>query len=173
MRTLIRQLLTLTFIITPALAYAQADIYDEVSLISTENKKKVKLVQDEVDEFTKQVKKSTKAYYSGKAIKLQVFRYGEEYGLGVAPIIWNLGCCGAKGNYIMILFNDDTALTLTEDVAKLDCSSNVVKYSVYVIDESMFQGKTIKKIRLKQSDSFIDADYTCEYSMQELIDALK
>ena len=57
MRTLIRQLLTLTFIITPALAYAQADVYDEVSLISTENKKKVKLVQDEVDEFTKQVKK--------------------------------------------------------------------------------------------------------------------
>ena len=73
----------------------------------------------------------------------------------------------------MFLFSDDTALTLTEDVAKLDCSSNVVKYSVYVIDESMFQGKTIKKIRLKQSETFLDADYTCEYSMQELIDALK
>ena len=173
MKNVIRQLLTLIFIITPALAHAQADVYDEVTLISTENKKKVKLVQDEVDEFTKQVKKSTKAYYSGKAVKLQVFRYGEEYGLGIAPIIWNLGCCGASDNYIMILFNDDTALTLTEDVAKLDCSSNVVKYSVYVIDESMFQGKTIKKIRLKQSASFLDADYTCEYSMQELIDALK
>ena len=162
MKTLTRHLFTAAIFLYAGMLSAQ-EIY---------TKEKVKLVQDEVDEFTKKVKKATKVYYSGKAIKLRVSRYGEEYALGIAPIIWNLGCCGVSDNYIMILFTDDTTLRLDKDVAKVDCS-NDVKYSIYIIDEGMFKGKTIKKIRLKQSETFIDADYTCNYSMQELIDALK
>jgi hypothetical protein len=138
-----------------------------------ETKEKVKLVQDTVDEFTKQVVKITKPYYSGKPrkkVKFFISRYGETYGLCIAPVV-NLGCCGAGENYVTFLFNDDTTLTLDVDRAIVDCAGG--QYSVYEIDESMFQGKTIKKIRLMQSVSFLDADYTCEYSMQELIGAVK
>ncbi len=163
MKTLTRHLFTAAIFLYAGMLSAQ-EIY---------TKEKVKLVQDEVDEFTKQVKKSTKAYYSGKTgstVKFWIARYGEEYALGIGTVT-NLGCSGASDNYVIILFSDNTTLRLDTDMAKIDCSGG--KYSLYSVNESMFKGKTIKKIRLRQTSGVVDADYTCEYSMQELIDALK
>ena len=126
-----------------------------------------------VDEFTKTSKKITKTYVLAKGlttIRGYVGRFDSSYALYAYPNL-DLGCCGARGNYVIFLFEDGTSHKLDNDIAKIDCSSGST--SIYIIDPADFAGKVITKIRFAQSGSYDDCMWTGEYTLQQLIDATK
>lgn len=69
----------------------------------------------------------------------------------------NLGCSGAKGNYVIFKFINDEVLRIENDLSKIDCSGGYS--SMYEIDDSNYDlllHNEIKAIRLKQSESYQD-----------------
>ena len=126
-----------------------------------------------VDEFTKTSKKITKTYTLAKGvttIKGYVGRFDSSYAFYAFPNL-DLGCCGARGNYVIFLFEDGTSHKVDDDIAKIDCAAGST--SIYVIDPADFAGKVISKIRFAQSGSYDDCMWTGEYTLQQLIEATK
>jgi len=126
-----------------------------------------------VDEFTKTSKKITKTYTLAKGvttIRGYVGRFDSSYALYAFPNL-DLGCCGARDNYIIFLFEDGTSHKVDSDVAKIDCAAGST--SIYMIDPADFAGKVITKIRFAQSSSYDDCAWTGEFTLQQLIQATK
>ena len=161
MKSLISRVLTVIFIATSTCMYAQ-----EVAV-----KPPVELWTNEIDEFTGNVKKSTKRQYIGgtSGASFYLIRIADQYAMYIKSSARDIGCAGAADNYIIFLFEDGTMLRLDDDFTKVNCGDK--PSSGYIIGGVTF--KPIKKIRLRQTEGSIDIDWTCEYSMQELIDALK
>jgi hypothetical protein len=69
----------------------------------------------------------------------------------------NIGCSGAKGNYVIFKFSNDEILRIENDRSKIDCSGGFA--SMYEIEGNNYDlllHNEIKAIRLKQSESFKD-----------------
>ena len=128
---------------------------------------------NEVDEFTGDVKKITKTYEFAKGVsrvKGYVARIQEVHAIYMYST-YDIGCGGAAGNYVIFLFEDGTNLKLDKDVAKIDCDDYAV--SIYVLDPKDFEGKTIKKIRFAQSESYDNCEWSGPYTVNELLKAVQ
>ena len=134
-------------------------------------RKDVELHTNEIDEFTGKVIKSTWLQRIGGSSGATFFlmRIGDQYTMDIRSSSRDIGCAGGENNYIIFLFEDGTVLRLDDDFYKIKCGDRPP--SGYIITGITF--KPIKKIRLSQTEGSIDLEWTSEYSMQELIDALK
>jgi hypothetical protein len=127
------------------------------------------LQTNKVDEFTGDVKKITKTYEFAKGVsrvKGYVARIQDLHAIYIYSTM-DMGCGGARGNYVIFLFEDGTNLKLDNDVADIDCSDYAT--SIYVLDPSDFEGKVVKKIRFAQSDSYDDCEWSGPYTINELL----
>ena len=133
------------------------------------------LMVDKIDDFTGQVKKITNRYVIAKGVttlSANVARIDDSYGIYVRSSL-DLGCAGAYGNYIIFLFEDGTTIKIDNDVADIDCSGSTAM-SIFVIDPSDFKGKTVKSIRLRQSELYADCSTEAgEYTINQLLEAVK
>jgi hypothetical protein len=130
------------------------------------------LDKNEVDEFTGKVKKITMEYETAKGATTTAMRFaniGGTFGI-YAYAYESLGCSGAVGNYIIFKFTDGTILRL-EDTAKVDCKDYC--NSIFVFDPEVLEGKTIEKIRFRQSNGYDDAVWICEFNIQDFINVIR
>ena len=128
---------------------------------------------NEVDEFTGLTRKVTNFYEVAKNVgKLSVSAYhiGDSYGIYCFSTS-DLGCSGAIGNYIIFKFTDGTTLTLDDDIADIDCGDRAI--SIYELNPSSIEGKTIEKIRVSMSEYYDDRTPMGQYTIQQLFDAVK
>jgi hypothetical protein len=180
MKSIISRVLTVIFITTSTLVYAQGGIYDTASTENTPKPTKppIKLYENTYDEFTKTLRKTTSQQYIGdwkqeKGLHFWLVRvtdpsFGFIHTIGVIPAR-GLGCSGMEDNYITFLFEDGSVHTLRGDFADVNCSETAG--SLFAFRDYAF--KPIKKVRFSRQDEHIDVDWNCQYSMQELMDALK
>ena len=191
MKNPISRLITVIFITTSTLVNAQdwatpGTTWDMTTGIPIETtpkqaKSRVMLVKNAVDEFTGKIEKATSWELIGGSwaevtgARVSLIRVGSLYTINIKPSMIDnnsrekLGCAGSHLNYITFLFQDGTTLTLNRDLSKTDCSAN----STCIYDISGYEFKPVKKIRVQLSNGSRDIDWTCQYSMQELFDALK
>lgn len=127
---------------------------------------------NETDEFTGDSKRVTKTYKlaNGNAGKLEVsaIKVGPITGIFVESTA-DLGCSGAKGNYIIFKFSDDTTLKLDDD-ADIECGDDA--QSLFVVSPSDFRGKVVIKVRFNQSEYYDDCIPSGNWTFNELIDAV-
>ncbi len=135
------------------------------------------LYKNEVDDFTGATKRYTKEYNiaegKGYKLSLQVANLSEEdYSLFAMyfKTDGDLGCAGAVGEYVMFKFEDGSVLKY-EGVGDVNCGDNPTSMFQLHIDD--FEGKTVQKIRLQRSDYFLDYEIEGEYTIKELIEAVK
>ena len=83
----------------------------------------------------------------------------------------DLGCSGARGNQMIFLFDDGTTLVLDDDISDINCGDN--PSSVFVFDPQDFEGKTVTKIRFKQSKLYDDCEVTGDFTINQLIEAVQ
>lgn len=130
------------------------------------------LRKNETDEFTGDVKKITEFYPVAEGVgtlKLSAFHIGTLTGFYCYSTA-DLGCCGTNSNYIIFKFSDNTTLKLDNDRADIDCSSGAI--SIYVLDPSQIENKTITKIRIQMSEYYDDLEVKGEYTIQQLFEAI-
>jgi len=128
-----------------------------------------KLITNEVDPFTGVRCVITGYERTGKgtdAIYISVFYIGGQTGLYVYAGR-DIGCSGVSNNKLMILCTDGTVINCGEDLAKIDCADNAT--SIYTIDAEQLNEKSIMKVRLQQSDGYIDADWTMNQTLYQFI----
>lgn len=127
---------------------------------------------DEIDEFEGSEKKITKYYTVG--------REGSNFvGAGLGRIddlvfldIWtsdDLGCGGALGNYIILLYSDGTSKKLEKDENKVQCDDRAS--SLYIVNDVKL--KDVVKIRVRQSEHFNDYVIEGEYTLEDLYNAVQ
>ena len=127
---------------------------------------------DEVDEFEGSRKKITKYYTIAKD--------GAEYvGAGIGRIddlvfldVWtsdDIGCGGAVGNYIILLYADGTSKKLDKDENKVKCEDRAS--SLYIVNDVNL--KDVVKIRVRQSEAYNDYVIQGEYTLQDLLNAVQ
>jgi hypothetical protein len=154
------RLLTLTFLIASTFLYGQVN-------------RPIKLVADSIHPISG-IQRKTEIIHIGQTnstrLELVAARATDWTGILVYPTS-PLGCSGASGNYISFQFKDGSSLTLDNDLGFYKCSGTEKKVSVYDVNNIRFN--PVVKVRFKQSEGFIELDWVCEYSMQEIIDALK
>ena len=135
------------------------------------------LKKNEVDDFTGKTIKLTKTYFVAKGVTSLIAKAGrvkdaenDWYFLYVQPSL-DLGCAGSRDSYIIIKFTDGSTIKY-QDKADVNCGDN--PWSMYVIDPSDFKGKTIDKIRFKQSKLYDDCSTESgTYTINQLLEALK
>ena len=134
------------------------------------------LDKNEKDEFTGTVTKLTNKVLIGNAEKsiygnLRVIlgKVGETYAL-YAMSSYDLGCSGAKSNYIYFLFEDGSSIKYDKDFAKIDCDD--INISVFLVNINDFEGKVVKKIRYAKSQSYQDYLWTHESNMNDFFTIL-
>jgi hypothetical protein len=133
------------------------------------------LKTDKTDDFTGDIIKTTKDYVVGVGVGLlyaRVSRVGSSEGLWV----WSssdLGCSGASNNFIMIKFTDGSTIKY-KDSSSVDCSGGEESKSLFMFKIIDFKGKTIEKIRFRQSELYDDYTVeTGEFTFLELIKAVQ
>ena len=137
------------------------------------------LTVNETDEFTGNEKRMTSYYEIGVAqvtssmsykLACATIRIDDAYAID----LWSSGdqgCAGAIGNYVIFLFDGGATLKLDDDLVDVECEERAS--SRYVIEPSEFEGKTLKRIRFAQSEGYIDYDFKGEFTMNQLIEAVK
>ena len=126
---------------------------------------------NETDEFTGDVKKFTKYYNIAKTnlgtLSASVLRINNSTFLKVSSST-DLGCAGARDNYIIFLFSDGTKITL-DDLADVSCKdSSSSMFNIGDIDFSL-----LTKIRFQQSKYYTDGSVYGTFTLQQQINATK
>jgi len=127
---------------------------------------------DKVDEFTGSVTKITKPYTIAtgtSTLRATWGRVGSTTFVGVSSSV-DIGCAGALGNYMVLLFDDGTTLRL-EDMADIDCGE--APSGLFVINAQQLEGKTIDKVRLKFSEVYVDCVWECKYTLAEFLQVVQ
>lgn len=131
-----------------------------------------KLDVNEVDQFTGKVKKLTSSYNLAKTdvgtIRGSVIRIDDSRFLAVTCTA-DLGCVGARDNYIMFLYEDGSSVKLDNDFSDIDCSNE--SSSMYSISNLKTEG--ITHIRLRMSKYYTDGAVYGTYSLSDLMNAVK
>ncbi len=131
-----------------------------------------KLDVNEVDQFTGKVKKLTSFYNLAKTdvgtIRGSVIRIDDSRFLSVTCTA-DLGCVGARDNYIMFLYEDGSSVKLDNDFSDIDCSNE--SSSMYSISNLKTEG--ITHIRLRMSKYYTDGAVYGTYSLSDLMNAVK
>lgn len=133
------------------------------------------LLTNEIDEFTGEEKKLTVEYNVAKGVSTltaQVGKLNATYFIFLSSSS-DLGCAGAVGNFVIFKFSDGSTIKL-EDEASIDCGD--YPRSLFIFNPADFEGKTVEKIRLKQSKYYDDCDWDntlCKYTFLQLIEAVK
>ena len=132
------------------------------------------LALDKVDEFTGSTLKLTKNYLVGKYSASKLFigfrRVDSSYGVS----LWSTGdqgCAGAVGNYVIFLDANGNTIKLDDDISDVDCAD--MSTSVYVIDPAEFESFIPTKVRFAQSEGYLDYPFECEFTIQQLLTAIK
>lgn len=128
-----------------------------------------RFVTNEVDPFTG-VRCVVSAFErTGKGadfIYISTFYIGGQTGLYLQAGR-DVGCAGVTGNKFMILCTDGTVINCGEDLGQIDCADDAT--SIYTIDAEKLSGKSIMKLRLEQSNGYIDADWTMNQTLYQFI----
>ena len=69
----------------------------------------------------------------------------------------DLGCSGAKDNYVIFKFINNETLHIEDDISKIDCRGGYA--SMYLLDNIAFElllHNEVKAIRIKQSENYQD-----------------
>ena len=131
-----------------------------------------KLDVNEVDQFTGKTKKLTSFYNLAKTdvgmIRGSVIRINDSRFLSVSCTA-DLGCVGARDNYIIFLYADGSSVKLNDDFSDIDCSNE--SNSLYSIDALKTEG--ITHIRLRMSKYYTDGAVYGTYSLTDLMNAVK
>ncbi len=130
------------------------------------------LIQNEVDEFTDDVKKVTSSEVIGiskinNELTVSMARVGSIHAIYLSPSI-DQGCAGGHTNNVIFLFTDGSKISLEKDLAKIDCDDYVT--SIYSLTENnleKFQTIDLKKIRLSMSETY--DDFTVDLEMREIV----
>lgn len=128
-----------------------------------------KLITNEVDPFTGVRCVVTSLERTGKGtdfIYISTFYIGGQTGLYVQAGR-DIGCAGVTNNKFMILCTDGTVINCGEDLGKIDCADDAT--SIFTIDAEKLSGKSIMKLRLSQSEGYIDADWTMNQTLYQFI----
>lgn len=136
-------------------------------IVATASAFSQQILVDKYDPFDKEQTKMTIAYLYGD-IGVIVARIGSNYALYAYSD--DIGCSGAYGNYFTFLFSDGTTYKM-EDVGNIECGDAPI--STFLIDPKRLAGKTITKMRLRQSEGTRDADMDGIYTIQQLFQAVK
>jgi len=134
-----------------------------------------KLWKNEVDEFTGDVKKFTKHYIIATTnvgqIKASAIRINDHYYLSLKSTS-DIGCAGARDNYVIIKFTDGTTLKLDKDLADIECAdSSPSLFSI--LPNGDLANKEIEKIRFRQSKYYTDGNTSGTYSLSKIINVTK
>lgn len=134
-----------------------------------------KLWKDEVDDFTGDVKKFTNYYNVATTdvgtLKVSALRLNDFYYIKMKSTS-DLGCAGARDNYIFFKFTDGTTLELRKDLSDIDCSESTP--SLYSLkNSSPLFTKEIEKIRFRQSKYYTDGVTSGTYTLAQIIAATK
>lgn len=134
-----------------------------------------KLWKNEVDDFTGDVKKFTKHYIIATTnvgqIKASAIRINDHYYLSLKSTS-DIGCSGARGNYVIIKFTDGTTLKLDKDLADIECADS--SPSLFnILPNGDLANKEIEKIRFRQSKYYTDGNTAGTYSLSEIISVTK
>ena len=123
---------------------------------------------DIVDEFTGKRKVWTNPIYlaSRRSVVGRVSRVNDSFRLQCV-VMSNLGCVGARGNYIIFLFEDGSNVKY-DDIAKIDCKD--IGECQFILIPEDFEGKKVVKFRIKLSEEY--KDFIWDESMN-MIDILK
>ncbi len=94
-------------------------------------------------------------------LKMVVFRHVNpdstvENILRVLPST-DLGCSGAKGNYVHFLFDDGSSVVYDNDIAPVRCDG--LASPAFYIEPSDFTDKVIKKVRFCMSEGYNDYNW--------------
>ena len=131
-----------------------------------------KLDVNEVDQFTGKIKKLTSFYNLAKTdvgmIRGSVIRINDSRFLSVSCTA-DLGCVGARDNYIIFLYADGSSVKLDNDFSDIDCSNE--SNSMYSISDLKTEG--ITHIRLRMSKYYTDGAVYGTYSLTDLMNAVK
>jgi hypothetical protein len=146
-----------------------------------------KLIMNEIDEFTGNLKKyteivtvgSTKRNENNYSINL-VISLGKIVSSGKITYIIKLrtpnelGCTGSSKNYVMIKFNNGEVIKLDNDIAEIDCQRSA--FSKYLLTDDVLNKlryNEIQSIRFQKSE-FYDDYYTifpdCLIKTLEILD---
>ncbi len=143
-----------------------------VALLSSITMNAQKLDVNEVDQFTGKVKKLTSFYNLAKTdvgiIRGSIVRIDDSRFLSVTCTA-DLGCVGARDNYIMFLYEDGSSVKLGNDFSDIDCSNEAG--SMYSINNLKTEG--ITHIRLRMSKYYTDGAVYGTYSLTDLVNAVK
>ena len=130
-----------------------------------------KLDVNEVDQFTGKIKKLTSFYNLAKTdvgmIRGSVIRINDSRFLSVSCTA-DLGCVGARDNYIIFLYADGSSVKLDNDFSDIDCSNE--SNSMYSIGSLKTEG--ITHIRLRMSKYYTDGAVYGTYSLTDLMNAV-
>ncbi len=142
-----------------------------VALLSTVTMNAQKLDVNEVDQFTGKVKKLTSFYNLAKTevgtIRGSIIRIDDSRFLSVTCTS-DLGCVGARDNYIIFLYEDGSSVKLDNDFSDIDCSNEA--NSMYSISDLKTEG--ITHIRLRMSKYYTDGPVYGTYSLTDLMNAV-
>jgi hypothetical protein len=135
------------------------------------------LEKNETDEFTGTTKKVTNLVMVAKSersaygnLKFMLGHIGDQYALYVISS-YDLGCSGAKSNYIHFLFEDGSSIKYDKDYAKIDCGDYNISF--FLVNSEDFKDKVIKKIRYAKSDGYNDYLWTHESSINNFFEIVK
>ena len=126
---------------------------------------------NETDEFTGSSKKYTKFYNLAKSnvglIKASVmsidgYKFLSVYSTG------DLGCSGANGNYIILLFSDGSRKEL-KDLAAISCKDQAIS----LFDMTGLDVTGLEKVRFRQSEFYTDGIVYGTYSLNQMVNATK
>jgi hypothetical protein len=133
------------------------------------------LSQNEVDDFTGDVIKRTKFYNIATTnvgtVKAKAIRINNSYYLSVYSTA-DLGCAGARDNYLIFIFADGTKIKLDNDLYDIDCSDSATSLFRLEKNSPLFT-KAIDKIRFRQSKYYTDGTTSGTYSLAQIIAVTK
>ena len=133
--------------------------------------------KNHTDEFTGITKKITNFYNigNGQGYTLELSTALLTSGTGETRGMYfrtdaDLGCAGAKDEYVFFKFTDGTTMKY-KGIGEIDCEDDSV--SVFLFYEVDFKDKTVEKIRFSRSKHYVDYTMKGKYTVSQLINILK
>ena len=147
-------------------------LFLSVALLASFSASSQDLKIDKVDDFTGSVVKKTKYYQiasdSYGALYVSLARVDDDNFIE----FWttsDLGCGGAVGNYIILLYKDGSRKEFREDLLDISCEDR--PSSMYQITAEDIEGAS--RVRIKQSDHYQDFHFNGVYTVAELFNAVQ
>ena len=134
-----------------------------------------KMWKNEVDEFTGSTVKITNYYNiattSVGLIKASIARIDSFFYLKLKSTS-DLGCAGARDNYVTIIFTDGTKITLDDDKSDIKCADS--SSSMFSLDkDSPLFTKAVSKVRFRQSKYYTDGKTSGTYTLAQMLGVTK